>query len=160
MVRVFNDMMRRVGAPSNVRVDENAMRAFRQSSVDVPSLPALFSASRNGTYCNPGEAVFLLYTLIVYNGALPKDLLKEVRRLRDRYAPTPHPVLTLLPNVELDSSTQNPGAASMSVITVEPPVGCHAPPIKDAEGLLSRYSGKHRRGTIKLINRAAEAFGF
>ena len=160
VVRVFNDMMRRAGAPSYMRADENAMHAFRQQSIDVPSLPALFSASRNGTYCYPGEAVFLLYTLIVYNGVPPKDLLDEVMDLRDKYAATPHPVLTLLPNVELDSSTQNPGAASMSVITVEPPVGRHAPPVKDAEGLLSKYCGKHRRGTIKMVNRAAQAFGF
>jgi hypothetical protein len=91
VVSVFNDMMRRVGAPSTVRAGEDAIHAFRQQIVDVPSLPALFSASRNGTYCYPGEAVFLLYTLIVYSGVPPKGLLEEVRRLRDSYAATPTP---------------------------------------------------------------------
>jgi hypothetical protein len=157
VVRVFNDMMRRIGAPNSVRADENAMHAFRQHSIDVPALPALFSASHNGTYCYPGEAVFLLYTLIVYNGAPPRNLLDEVMRLRDLYAATPHPVLKLLPNVERDSNGLNGGFAN-AIATSS--VGIPAPPVKDAEGLLSRYSIRHRRGTTKLFNRAAQAFRF
>jgi hypothetical protein len=149
VVSVFNDMMRRVGAPSTVRAGEDAIHAFRQQIVDVPSLPALFSASRNGTYCYPGEAVFLLYTLIVYSGVPPKGLLEEVRRLRDSYAATPHPTFLIGP-------PHLNGRNAIALITVGPsPL-----PVKDAKWLLSRYSVKHRRGTIKLFNRAGQAFGF
>lgn len=154
VVRVFNDMMHRIRAPRDIRADENAMRAFRQQSINVPSLPALFSASRNGTDCNPGEAVFLLYTLIVYNGVPPKDLFIQVKRLRDLYAGTPHPVLRLLPPVE--GHLGDGGFGATLVETVGPPS-----PVEDAAGLLSSYAYKHNhQATSKLFDRVAQAFGF
>lgn len=70
VVRAFNELMAKVGAPSSLRADEAAMRRFREHAVAIKAFPALYTADRNGTNCNPGEAIFLLYLLISDDGVL------------------------------------------------------------------------------------------
>jgi len=68
VVQAFNELMQQVGAPSSLRTDEASMRRFREYAASIKAFPALFTAARNGTNCNPGEAVFLLYVLLSENG--------------------------------------------------------------------------------------------
>ena len=70
VVRAFNDLMKEIGGPSSLRTDEASLRRFREHAAAIKAFPALFSADRNGTNCNPGEAVFLLSLLISDNGIL------------------------------------------------------------------------------------------
>jgi len=70
VVRAFNELMAKVGAPSSLRTDEASMRRFREHAVAIKAFPALYTADRNGTNCNPGEAIFLLYLLISDDGVL------------------------------------------------------------------------------------------
>ncbi len=64
VAQAFNDLMRAVGAPPTLKTDEVAIRKFRKHAAAIKAFPALFSADRNGTNCNPGEAVFLISLLI------------------------------------------------------------------------------------------------
>jgi len=68
VVRAFNELMAKIGAPSSLRGDEASIRRFREHAAAIKAFPALFSADRNGMNCSPGEAVFLLYLLISNNG--------------------------------------------------------------------------------------------
>ena len=70
IVRSFADLMQRIGAPPEWRADVAQIRKFRARSVTAPDLSALFTSGRNGTSCNPGEAVLLLYLLILNEGQL------------------------------------------------------------------------------------------
>lgn len=70
IARSFDDLMRGIGAPPTWRADMTQIRQFRARSATAPNLSALFSAGRNGTNCNPGEAVLLLDLLITNNGHL------------------------------------------------------------------------------------------
>jgi len=71
--------MQEVGAPPTLRADEASLRRFREHAVSIKAFPALFTAGRNGTNCNPGEAFFLLYLLISNDGALYEKNLDTVR---------------------------------------------------------------------------------
>uniref|UniRef100_E6QKB9 Uncharacterized protein n=1 Tax=mine drainage metagenome TaxID=410659 RepID=E6QKB9_9ZZZZ len=75
VVQAFNELMQQVGAPSSLRTDEASMRRFREHAASIKAFPALFTAARNGTNCNPGEAVFLLYVLVSENGKLSEEFL-------------------------------------------------------------------------------------
>jgi hypothetical protein len=75
VVKSFNSLMREVGAPSSLRTDEAALHGFREHAISIKAFHMLFSADRNGTSCNPGEAVFLLSLLISNEGKLPEQLL-------------------------------------------------------------------------------------
>jgi hypothetical protein len=81
VVRAFNELMAGVGAPSSLRADEASMRRYREHAASIKAFPALFSANRNGTNCNPGEAVFLLYLLISNNGVLSEPDLDRAQAL-------------------------------------------------------------------------------
>jgi hypothetical protein len=70
IARSFDELMQGIGAPPAWRADVTQIRKFRARSVTAPNLSALFTAGRNGTNCNPGEAVLLLYLLILNNGKL------------------------------------------------------------------------------------------
>jgi len=140
VVRAYNDLMRRIGAPSSFKADEADLRMFRAHSIDVPSLTALISANRNETYCNPGEAVYLLYTLLSYNGASREDLLDEVETLRHDEAAQPKV-----------GSVAPVGAISFTTIKMSDQV----------KGRLSLYSVQHNRhATIKLFNHMAQTLHF
>ncbi len=70
IARSFDDLMQGIGAPPAWKADLTQIREFRAHSATAPGLSALFSAGRNGTNCNPGEAVLLLYMLLINNGHL------------------------------------------------------------------------------------------
>jgi len=85
VVRAFNELMAKIGAPSSLRADEASMRRFREHAVSIKAFPALLSAVRNGTNCNPGEAVFLLYLLISDDGVLYERNLDSAKELMQPY---------------------------------------------------------------------------
>lgn len=60
----FNGLMEQIGAPDSMRVDGAAVHQFRLGPLATSPLPHLISLDRNGKYCYPGEAVFLLVLLI------------------------------------------------------------------------------------------------
>ncbi len=62
--------MRGIGAPPEWKADANGIRKFRTRSATAPKLSVLFTSERNGTDCNPGEAVLLLSLLLINNGQL------------------------------------------------------------------------------------------
>jgi hypothetical protein len=82
VTRAFNELMKRAGAPSSYMAEDADIRAFRLHAIEVPILPALLTAARNDTKCNPGEAVYLVSLLIGNNGKLPQHLLDSIVELR------------------------------------------------------------------------------
>lgn len=70
IARSFDELMQGIGAPPAWRADVAQIRKFRARSATASNLSALFTAGRSGTNCNPGEAVLLLYLLILNNGKL------------------------------------------------------------------------------------------
>jgi len=133
VVRSYNDLMKKIGAPSSFYADEAEMRAFRAHSVAVPVLPALLSADRNGTNCNPGEAVYLFSSLLYHNGKISGSYLDFVKVMRQ------------------DNFRR--GAAFAAGVT--------GSMYDEAEGRLTLYSLQHRRhDTIKLFNGVAKALDF
>jgi hypothetical protein len=134
VVRSFNELMRTIGAPPTFTADAASLRGFRARSATVLSLSALFTANRNGTNCDPGEAVLLLFLLIENDGGLSEHLF-------DEYEPP-----------------QAGGREKRSSVLV---FGGGESLNMHAKGMLSEYSSKHRRHTtIKLLNRAAQTLGF
>lgn len=67
VAEAYNGLMKQVGAPPSLLTDETAVRNLRIVLLDQPG-DALITAKRNGTNCNPGEAVFLLLSLFWNNG--------------------------------------------------------------------------------------------
>jgi hypothetical protein len=133
IVQVFNDTMRKIGAP--FKTDEATVMKFREHSIAVPSLPALLTANRNGTNCSPAEAVFLFYMLSWSNGDLPLSVLDFAATLKRMEAQ---------------------GKAPTRVMGVGPDQ-----PEKSASEMLTAYALRHRRqATVKLFNDLARAFGF
>jgi hypothetical protein len=133
IVQVFNDMMRRIGAP--FKTDEATVRKFREHSIAVPSLPALLTANRNGTACSPAEAFYLLYLLFWANGDLPLTVLDDEADLKRVEAQGKTPMRVM--GVSTGQISQN------------------------ANWFLSSYSSQNRRrATIRLFNGAAQAFEF
>jgi hypothetical protein len=65
----FNDLMIRTGAPDSLRTDATIVHRFRLGPLSISPIPSLITLASNGTNCNPGEAVFLLYLLMANNGA-------------------------------------------------------------------------------------------
>jgi hypothetical protein len=135
VVRAFNDLMKGVGAPSSIKTDETSLRRFREHAAAIKAFPALFSADRNGTNCNPGEAVFLLGLLISDDGVLHEGNLDsdpELMQPRER---------------------RNEGRMSFAVGSI-----ISAP---DSQRLLSSYPADHnRRAAIALFNHVADIFDF
>lgn len=139
IAQVFNDLMRQVGAPPSFKADEVTIRRFRTHSIAVPSLPALLSANRNGGYCNPGEAVYLLYLLLSNNGDLPDHVLDDEAALKHAEALSPRAEGTVPKRTFVGSVGQLD---------------------RNGSWFVSDYSMHHRRATIKLFNGIAQAFGF
>jgi hypothetical protein len=136
VVRAFNELMKQTRAPSSMRADEVSMRRFREHAVSIKAFPALLSFRRNGTNCNPGEAVFLLYLLIADDGAIYEGNLDNAQAL-----------------TQMDFQ-RNGGGHSFGVARME---GLGS----SASGLLSSYSSHHNRNaTVTLFNNLASNLGF
>lgn len=134
VVRAFNELMAQIGAPSSMRTDEASMRSFREHAVSIKAFPALLSANRNGTSCNPGEAVFLLYLLLSDSGVLYEKNLDSAQALTHWNG---------------QRAGRSFGVAGMETLD------------SNARGLLSSYASSHRRNaTIALFNSIAQTFGF
>jgi hypothetical protein len=134
VVRAFNDLMRKVGAPPAFKADEAGVRQFRARSAAVQAFPALLSANRNGTNCSPAEAVYLFHLLLWNDGILSERLMDDLAAFKQ-------------------ISEQKNGFNVMSAGTAS----LH----QSAGVLLSDYSLHHnRRATIKLFNGMAQTFGF
>jgi hypothetical protein len=135
VVRAFNELMAKIGAPSSLRTDEASMRRFREHAASIRAFPVLFSADRNGTNCNPGEAVFLLDLLLSDDGVLYERNLDSAVALS-----------------QMDFQ-RNGGGRSFGVVGVE-----RAP---DAQRLLSSYVSHHNRNAATtLFNDLAGVLGF
>ncbi len=136
VVRAFNDLMKEVGAPSSLRTDEASMRKFREHAAAIKAFPALFSADRNGTNCNPGEAIFLLYLLISDNGTLYDGNLDSAVALMQW------------------NPQRNGGGPSFGVADVEAMGSI-------ASRLLSSYPSHHnRKATVALFDNLTGTLGF
>jgi hypothetical protein len=62
IAKAFNNLMRETGASASLRANLDSMEWARKGWEE--QLPALISREKNGTYCNPGESVFILEVLI------------------------------------------------------------------------------------------------
>jgi len=62
IAKAFNNLMSEIGAPDSLKADiaevEKERDAFKKE------LPAMISQEKNGSYCNPGEAVYVLELMI------------------------------------------------------------------------------------------------
>jgi hypothetical protein len=135
VAQAFNNLMKEVGAPTSVWTSESALQKFREHAAAIKAFPALFSADRNGTNCNPGEAVFLIGLLIMDNGVLYEgNLDTELEMMQPR-------------------DPRNEGRTSFAVATM-----MRAP---DSQRLVSSYPKDHsRHAGIKLFNHVAGTLGF
>lgn len=135
VVRAFNDLMKQVGALPAVHTDEMSVQKFREHAAAIKGFPALFSADRNRTDCNPGEAVFILGLLIMDNGVLHEGNL-------DMDLATMHPE-----KQRNDGSWMTFGVVSNN----------RAP---DSQRLVSSYPAAHgRHAGIALFNHLADILG-
>jgi len=134
IVRVFNDLMKKIGAPPTFKADEAGLRQFRARDIVIQAFPALLSANSNGTNCNPSEAVYLLHLLLWNDGILSEHLLDDLATFKRE-------------------AEQKNRLSVMSAGSV---------PLHQGAGvLLSDYSlHHHRHATIKLFNGMARSFGF
>jgi len=142
VVRAFNELMTKVGAPSSLRTDEAAMHSFREHAASIKAFRALFSADRNGTNCNPGEAVFLLHLLMSDDGVLYERNLDSAQAL-----------------MRMDSQ-RNRGEADHGITGMGHAVG-RIGKVQTAQWLLSSYSRSHDpSATNALFNNLAGILGF
>jgi hypothetical protein len=139
VVKAFNDLMQQIGAPSSMKASEASVHEFREHAASIDAFPALFSADRNGTNCNPGEAVFLLSLLLSDNGALHEGNLDASLMLLEA-KPQPRQPFAKEPGVAVA------GIESMS---------------SSASGMLSWYSLHHSlTANAALFDHLAVALGF
>jgi hypothetical protein len=134
VVKAFNDLMQGIGAPPSVRAHTLSVHEFREHAASIKAFPALFSADRNGTNCNPGEAMFLLY-LLIYNDGHPSERL-----------------------LDWSAAMEQGGSQSLAqgLFTSGVPR-----PKKDARNMISDYSSQHQRSAnIRLFDRVVRALGF
>jgi hypothetical protein len=138
VVRAFNDLMKEVGAPSSLRTDETSLRRFREHAAAIKAFPALFSADRNRTNCNPGEAVFLLSLLISDNGILLEGNLDSEQALMHMG----------------EQQNREGGSGGFAVGGIENLNGT-------ARGLILSYTSHHFRYTTKAVfNKLADTLAF
>ncbi len=140
VARVFNRLMRRIGAPTSFKTDEATVHRFRAHSIAVSSLPALISTERNGTYCNPGESVYLLYLMLSNNGDLPERILDDEVAFKQG---------NIQDSEGLGTAPRNAFGVSTGHVN------------ENASWVLSTYSSRHRRqATAKLFDDIAHSLGF
>jgi hypothetical protein len=65
----FNNLMKETGAPGLLRANDAAIKEAR-GAFEI-RLPALISRQKNGPYCNPGEAVWVISMLVANVGRSP-----------------------------------------------------------------------------------------
>lgn len=70
--KAFNDLMRQTGAPASLRANLSDVELARTGF--ARQLPVMISRQKNGTYCEPGEAVWVLEVLIENVGTPPTPL--------------------------------------------------------------------------------------
>jgi len=70
IAQTFNQLMRETGAPDTFMADVAAVESARSAS--EKRLPALITRKKNGSYCNPGETIYIL-VLLIQNVARPPD---------------------------------------------------------------------------------------
>jgi len=88
----FNDLMKRVGAPESLRTDVATVHRFRVGPLAASPVPALITVDRNGSNCNPGEAVFLMLMLVTNNGSFDDRLPAGIKpEDLPRYVGIEHP---------------------------------------------------------------------
>ena len=132
VAKAFNDLMQQIGAPPSMQASEASIHMFREHAAALKAYPALFTADRNGTNCNPGEAVFLLYGLISSDGKLPERMLDDL--------------------VAMGQFVHKGIGSSTAYAVTTTSVG--------AGGLILMYSTRHQRGAIRLFNRSFREVGF
>jgi hypothetical protein len=138
VARAFNELMKRTGAPSSYSADEADIHGFRAHAAELSILPSLLTADRNGTSCNPGEAVYLVSLLIGGNGKLSLHQLDLIVQFRHAWGEV----------------KQGRGSASQ-ILTYTPGVQ-----LQGAAAVILSYSRHHRRDTSKLFNGFARTLGF
>jgi len=70
IAQAFNQLMRETGAPDTFTANVAAVESAR--SVSEKRMPALITRKKNGSYCNPGETIYIL-VLLRQNIARPPD---------------------------------------------------------------------------------------
>lgn len=73
IAEAFNDLMRQTAATSSFKADVAEVEKSRLGFEN--ELPTIITASKNGRYCSPGEAVWVLGMLIENVGAHPPPAL-------------------------------------------------------------------------------------
>jgi len=139
VVKAYNDLMTKIGAPPSYQANEGDLHKFRTRAIAIPVFHALFTANRNGTNCNPGEAVFLFYFLISNNGQLSENLADSMAGLQ-----------------QLNKMATGPDAPSRIngrnfIELTQWPQG--------AEKVLFSYCSQNPHRTAALFNDMAKAFG-
>jgi hypothetical protein len=66
VAQAFNDLMRQIAAPPSLKTSGSEVRLIRNAFEKIA--PTLISREKNEVYCNPSEAVFLVWVLIPNNG--------------------------------------------------------------------------------------------
>jgi hypothetical protein len=74
IAQAFNQLMKETGAPDSYKADVADVEELRGEFAKI--LPALFTREKNGSYCNPGEAVYVL-ELLIENVARPHTPIPE-----------------------------------------------------------------------------------
>ncbi len=74
IAQAFNQMMKETGAPDSYKVDVAVVEEFREEFAKI--LPAMITHEKNGSYCNPGEAIYIL-ELLITNVARPHTPIQK-----------------------------------------------------------------------------------
>jgi hypothetical protein len=155
VVKSYNDLMRKIGAPLSYLASEESLHKFRAHASALPLFPALFTANNNGTNCYPGEAVFLLYLLISNNGQLSENLVDNFAQLQrsDGMASEPGGISRVMASNYTELVPMAPTGANSRIFSQ----------LKNADAnwlLLSYASQHHRHATIKVFNDVTKTLGF
>jgi hypothetical protein len=131
--------MNKIGAPPSLRAAEESLRKYRAYAASIKAFPTLLTADRNGTNCNPGEAVFLLY-LLLWSDGRPSE--------QDLYSAQ---VLTQPSPTQPGGQRDRKGAGyAVGRVGTAPA----------AQWLIYKYSLRHNPGaTVALFNQVAGNFG-
>lgn len=138
VVTAFNRIMKEIGTMPSLQATDVDLHDFRARAASASAFPALLSAGRNNTKCNPGEAIFLVYLLISNNGQISGSTLDQTAKLE-----------------RFDSMAAGPQARTTGRLTTD-----LATLGQGTEEAIISYSA--RRGphaTHALFNELARAFG-
>lgn len=79
ILEAFNGLMKETGASDSLRADLDAVRKNRQAF--AREAPELISSQSNGSYCNPGEAIWVIEMLIANIGRAPEPTPQSGARM-------------------------------------------------------------------------------